>query len=91
MQGHYAFWDHVHPLFLDRDLTRHDIRELVARGLSVTKGNYRALLKLFGMDAADYYRFHNFLTAHGCKVDFRTYRTGAFVAPVRRQGLPKVS
>ena len=20
--GHYSFWDHVHPLFLDRDLTR---------------------------------------------------------------------
>jgi transcriptional regulator with PAS, ATPase and Fis domain len=91
VQGHYSFWDHVHPLFLDRDLTRHDIRELVARGLSTTKGNYRALLKLFGMDAGDYYRFHNFLTAHGCKVDFRTYRTGAAVATIRRQGLPKVS
>jgi transcriptional regulator with PAS, ATPase and Fis domain len=91
VQGHYSFWDHVHPLFLNRDLTRHDIRELVARGLSTTKGNYRALLKLFGMDAGDYYRFHNFLTAHGCKVDFRTYRTGAAVATIRRQGLPKVS
>jgi transcriptional regulator with PAS, ATPase and Fis domain len=91
VQGHYSFWDHVHPLFLNRDLTRHDIRELVARGLSTTKGNYRAVLKLFGMDASDYYRFHNFLTAHDCKVDFRTFRTGAFVAPMRRQGLPKVS
>jgi transcriptional regulator with PAS, ATPase and Fis domain len=89
VQGHYSFWDHVHPLFLERDLTRHDIRELVARGLSTTKGNYRALLKLFGMDAGDYYRFHNFLTAHGCKVDFRTYRTGAAVATIRRQGLPR--
>jgi transcriptional regulator with PAS, ATPase and Fis domain len=91
LQGQYSFWEHVHPLFLNRDLTRHDIRELVARGLSATKGNYRALLKLFGMDAKDYDRFHNFLKAHGCKVDFRLYRTGAFVAPERPTRLPRVS
>jgi transcriptional regulator with PAS, ATPase and Fis domain len=91
VQGHYSFWDHVHPLFLERDLTRHDIRELVCRGLSTTKGNYRALLKLFGMNPSDYYRFHNFLTAHGCKVDFRTYRTGTPMEASRRPSLPKVS
>ena len=49
VQGHYSFWEHVYPLFLRRDLTRHDMRELVCRGLSATRGNYRALLKLFGM------------------------------------------
>jgi transcriptional regulator with PAS, ATPase and Fis domain len=91
VQGHYSFWDHIHPLFLDRDLTRHDIRELVCRGLKETKGNYRALLKLFGMNASDYYRFHNFLTAHGCKVDFRTYRTGAVIEGSRPPALPQVS
>lgn len=91
VQGHYSFWDHVHPLFLSRDLTRHDIRELVCRGLSATRGNYRAVLKLFGMTDSDYYRFHNFLTAHACKVDFRTYRTGATIEAARPPGLPKVS
>ena len=91
VQGHYSFWDHVHPLFLSRDLTRHDIRELVCRGLSATRGNYRAVLKLFGMTDSDYYRFHNFLTAHACKVDFRTYRTGATIEASRPPGLPKVS
>ena len=30
--GQYSFWDHIHPLFLDRDITRHDIRELVKQG-----------------------------------------------------------
>jgi transcriptional regulator with PAS, ATPase and Fis domain len=91
VQGQYSFWEHVHPLFLNRDLTRHDIRELVARGLSATKGNYRVLLKLFGMDATEYDRFHNFLKAHGCKVDYRIYRNGAFIEPERRERLPKVS
>jgi transcriptional regulator with PAS, ATPase and Fis domain len=91
VQGHYSFWDHVHPLFLSRDLTRHDIRELVCRGLSATRGNYRAVLKLFGMTDSDYYRFHNFLTAHACKVDFRTYRTGAQIEASRPPSLPQVS
>jgi hypothetical protein len=45
----YSFWDHIYPLFLSRDITRHDMRELVRRGLATTRGNYRALLKLFNM------------------------------------------
>jgi DNA-binding NtrC family response regulator len=74
--GHYSFWDHVHPMFLERDLTRHDIRELLRRGLTATNGNYRAVLGLFGMKDSDYCRFHNFLNGHGCKLDFREFRGG---------------
>jgi transcriptional regulator with PAS, ATPase and Fis domain len=91
VQGQYSFWDHVHPLFLDRDITRHDIRELVRRGLRETKGNYRAVLRLFGMPENDYHRFHNFLTAHACKVDFRNYRTGVDVPSGRPPAIFKVS
>jgi DNA-binding NtrC family response regulator len=75
-----SFWEHVHTLFLDRDLTRHDIRELVRRGLATTHGNYRALVGLFGMPATDYKRFLNFLTTHDCVVDFRPYRSGGKAA-----------
>jgi transcriptional regulator with PAS, ATPase and Fis domain len=82
--GNYSFWDHVHPLFMSRDITRHDIRELVKRGLTTTRGNYRALLRLFGIPATEYYRFHNFLTAHDCKVDFRSFRTASPPAPRER-------
>ncbi|HXH24361.1 MAG TPA: sigma 54-interacting transcriptional regulator, partial [Vicinamibacterales bacterium] len=57
----YSFWDHIYPLFLSRDITRHDIRELVRRGLTTTRGNYRALLRLFGMPPGDYKRFLNCL------------------------------
>jgi DNA-binding NtrC family response regulator len=74
--GHYSFWDHVHPMFIERDLTRHDIRELVRRGLTATNGNYRSVLKLFGMKDSDYCRFHNFLNVHGCKLEFRQFRNG---------------
>jgi transcriptional regulator with PAS, ATPase and Fis domain len=76
VNGGYSFWDHIYPLFLSRDLTRHDMRELVRRGLSTTRGNYRALLKLFGMSNEDYKRFLNFLAAHECGADFRAFRHG---------------
>ena len=91
MEGQYSFWEHVHRLFLDRDITRHDIRELVKRGLRETKGNYRAVLRLFGLPESDYHRLHNFLTAHACKVDFRNYRTGVDVPGARPTSLFKVS
>jgi DNA-binding NtrC family response regulator len=74
--GGYSFWEHIHPLFLGRDITRHDMREVVRRGLSTTRGNYRALLRLFGMVPQDYKRFLNFLAAHQCNVDFREFRHG---------------
>ena len=84
--GGYSFWEHIHPIFLSRDITRHDIRELVVRGLRTTHGNYRGLLRLFGIPTQDYKRFHNFLMAHGCKVDYRSFRQGT-PEPARRPQL----
>jgi len=75
VHGGYSFWDHIHPLFLNRDITRHDLRELVRRGLSMSRGNYRAVLELFGMPAGDYKRFMNFLSTHDCRADYREFRT----------------
>ena len=75
VDGHYTFWGQIHPLLLQRDITRHDLRQLIRRGLVTTRGNYRAMLKLFGMPESDYKRFMNFLAAHECTVDFREFRT----------------
>jgi transcriptional regulator with PAS, ATPase and Fis domain len=72
----YSFWEHIYPLFLSRDITRYDMRELVRRGLAATRGNYRTMLKLFGMSPRDYKRFLNFLAAHDCRADFREFRNG---------------
>ena len=72
--GGYSFWEHIHPLFLARDITRHDIRQLVRRGLSATRGSYRGLLHLFGMPPGDYKRFMNFLATHDCRAEFREFR-----------------
>jgi len=77
VSGGYSFWEHIHPLFLARDITRHDMRCLVRKGLATTRGNYRALLRLFGIGTKDYKRFLNFLAAHECTVDFREFRHGS--------------
>jgi len=74
VEGGYSFWEHLHPMFLDRDITRHDVREVVRRGLSVSRGNYRGLLDLFRIPANDYKRFMNFLATHDCRPDFREFR-----------------
>ena len=88
--GVYSFWDHTYPLFMNRDITRHDLRELVRRGLATTCGNYRALVKLFRMPPKDYKRFLNFLAAHDCRVDFREFRTGNEHVPPPRPPKPIV-
>jgi PAS domain S-box-containing protein len=63
-------------LALLSNITRHDIREVVRRGLAQTYGNYRATVALLGMPGTDYTRFLNFLNAHDCRVDYRPYRKG---------------
>ena len=79
--GGYSFWQHIHPLLMNRDITRHDMRELVRRGLSVSRGNYRTLLELFGIPVADYKRFMNFLSTHDCRADFREFRSATGEGP----------
>jgi DNA-binding NtrC family response regulator len=72
--GGTLFWRDVYPLFLNRDLTRRDLRDVVARGLAASHGNYRELVRLFGMPDGDYKRLLNFLVRHDCAVDYRPYR-----------------
>ena len=74
VEGRYDFWSQLHPLFLSRDITRNDLRELVRRGLAATHGSYRELMTLFRMGPHDYKRFLNFLTTHDCGIDYREFR-----------------
>jgi transcriptional regulator with GAF, ATPase, and Fis domain len=74
--GSYSFWEHVYPMFINRDITRADVMALVRQALSETSGNYRAVLRLLRMEPADYKRFLNFLSTHECNVDFREFRSG---------------
>jgi transcriptional regulator with PAS, ATPase and Fis domain len=69
-----SFWVAVYPLYMDRNITRENVRELVRRGLEEARGNYRVVAKLFNTDAGDYKRFLSFLRKHDCQLPFREFR-----------------
>jgi DNA-binding NtrC family response regulator len=74
MKDRVSFWSEVHKPFMDRDLTRDDVRELVRVGLAHTRGNYKMLVSAFNMPPRDYKRFLSFLRAYECHVSFRQFR-----------------
>jgi transcriptional regulator with PAS, ATPase and Fis domain len=69
-----SFWTTVYPLYMQREITRGNLRELVSKGLEEAKGNYKIVTKLFNMEPSDYKRFLNFLRKHECQLPFREYR-----------------
>jgi transcriptional regulator with PAS, ATPase and Fis domain len=69
-----SFWTAVYPLYMNREITRSNVRELVHKGLEEARGNYKIVLRLFNMDSGDYKRFLNFLRKHECQLPFKEYR-----------------
>jgi transcriptional regulator with PAS, ATPase and Fis domain len=72
--GRESFWSAVHPLFNARDMTRDDMREIISKGLTQTRGSYRLVLQLFNMPPEDYKSFLNFLRKHQCHMPFFKFR-----------------
>jgi DNA-binding NtrC family response regulator len=69
-----SFWTAVYPLYMQREITKENLRELVRKGLEEARGNYRIVAKLFNMEPHDYKRFLNFLRKHDCQLPFKEYR-----------------
>lgn len=67
--GEENFWDLVHRPFMNRDMNRGEVRQVIAHGLSVSRGSYKRLLNLFGVDEDEYLRFMDFLRHHRLKPD----------------------
>jgi transcriptional regulator with GAF, ATPase, and Fis domain len=74
IEQHESFWTAVYPLFMDREITRANVREVIRRGLEEARGNYKIVARLFNMEARDYKRFLNFLRKHDCQIPFKEYR-----------------
>lgn len=74
VSGEGNFWSSVRDPFLNRDLSREEVREIIARGLAACEGNYRRLIRHFNLPDRDYKRLLGFLSNHDCKVDFRAFR-----------------
>ena len=74
MHGGRSFWTVVHPRFINRELTKADVREIIRRGLEQTQGSYRKLVELFHLPQTDYKRFLAFLSQHDCHLPFHEFR-----------------
>ena len=72
--GRVDFWRGVHDPFLNRDLSREEVREIISAGLGACNGKYRRVVEYFNLPNRDYKRFLAFLSNHNCKVDFRQFR-----------------
>jgi DNA-binding NtrC family response regulator len=69
-----SFWNVVYPLYMQREITRGNVRDVVRKGLEEARGNYKIVARLFNMDQRDYKRFLNFLRKHDCQLPFKEYR-----------------
>ncbi|MFN7917551.1 MAG: sigma 54-interacting transcriptional regulator [Vicinamibacterales bacterium] len=74
MHGGRSFWTVVHPRFINRELTKADVREIIRRGLEQTQGSYRKLVELLHLPQTDYKRFLAFLSQHDCHLPFHEFR-----------------
>ena len=70
-----SFWTAVYPLYMNREITREHVRDVVHRGLKEARGNYKIVLQMFNMQRGEYKRFLDFLRNHDCKLSFKEYRT----------------
>ncbi len=69
-----SFWTTVYPLYMQREITRGNVRDLVRKGLEESRGNYRIVARLFNLEPQDYKKFLNFLRKHDCQLPFKEYR-----------------
>jgi DNA-binding NtrC family response regulator len=56
-----SFWEAVKAPYLDRELNRREVKEILSRGLQETGGKYKGLLKLFNLEEKEYKNFMRFL------------------------------
>ena len=62
------FWEAVHRAYLNRELNKYQLKEIIQFGLKESGGNLKALLPIFKIKEKDYKKFLNFLNAQGIRL-----------------------
>ena len=65
--GGESFWMVVREPFMERELSRAEVREILRRGLAESSGSYKRLLARIGVAPDDYLKFMDFLRHHRLK------------------------
>jgi DNA-binding NtrC family response regulator len=61
-----SFWASIYPLFMRREITRGDVRDIIRRALDVARGNADELVRVLNMPGSDRQKFARFLRKYGC-------------------------
>jgi DNA-binding NtrC family response regulator len=83
VKGGEDFWKGPYTMFMARNITRSDLREIIQKGLRQTAGSYKELPMLFNVPPDDYRRFMRVLRQHGCHVPFQQFRPARRASVVR--------
>jgi transcriptional regulator with GAF, ATPase, and Fis domain len=67
IKGGLTFWEVIHKPFLDRELNRSQVRDVVSQGLLQARGSYRRMSMLFNVLPDHYQKFMDFLRHHRLK------------------------
>jgi DNA-binding NtrC family response regulator len=67
VDGGEDFWEAVYRPFMERDLNRDQVRQVVVQGLEAARGSYQRVLDVLHVPQADYQRFMDFLRHHRLK------------------------
>jgi DNA-binding NtrC family response regulator len=67
IMGGATFWEAVHRPYMERDLNRSEVRDIIANGLDLSRGSYKRMLDVFGIAQHDYLKFMDFLRHHKLK------------------------
>ena len=66
-RGEASFWGAVRDPYLDREMNRDEVRQIVERGLADAGGSYKRALRAFGLPEDEYLKFMDFLRHHRLK------------------------
>lgn len=67
LEGGGDFWTQVYQPFMDRELSRSQVRAVVEDGLRLSQWSYKRALRVFGVEPDDYLKFMDFLRHHRLK------------------------
>lgn len=76
IQSGASFWDAVHRPYLQRDINRAELFEVLHAGLDLAGGSWKRLVPIFGIGEAHYKKFLDFVRKQGFTLDRYSGRGG---------------
>ncbi|MEW6455603.1 MAG: hypothetical protein AB1410_02655 [Acidobacteriota bacterium] len=69
MEKGESFWTTVRKPYLQRELNKYQLKEILHHGLKASRGSFKALLPYFHIEERDYKKFMDFLRHQGIKIE----------------------